>query len=571
MCVEFSKTNLEARMFAVNPELARKFKNARKILSEDSTDSKTEFDVREDEEQSVKLQEIIDILVAAGYFRARIKGLSSFDKVIGGMVWCIESCNVDLDVDLLFKENLSIGQKIALTEKIVAVLPKLKCPRTIEPHQIQGLDFINIFPVIQWLVKKSLERRQEVASFVRACAVDQFNKTFHVLDKNHTKHSNLIENLKFVSEVYRPHRFYRRENTGQIDAKSQIHLTLVEYGHSDGNLKDIITAEEHKIADFNDDYRSNLNKHYTTLQLELNDAGMLSREQAIIESLEEKKQIFDEKCSDFIKQDKILANEIKLAKTDLEELREKKEAADKSLQELNIEDQEDAKLKQIEELIILNDDLKAQEAKFKEHCKKELDNLNKLIEDAKKAKVKVPTNQNEDLSEEIEEATQNIRTLRIKLAKVNREVAHLQRSLDDVPKRAELAQYQKRFVELYNQMAVKHKETKQYYTLYNTLEDTRLWMKKELSILNSISDSYPEAMTSWKSKEEFLDQFQNIIENVRSSKSKIEQKLETEKQTRDQLSNTLHGLVEQQRKYVMAIKQLGVECKKQENLIKMQG
>jgi hypothetical protein len=38
--------------------------------------------VREDEEQTVKLQEIVDLLVAAGYFRARIKGLSSFDKVI---------------------------------------------------------------------------------------------------------------------------------------------------------------------------------------------------------------------------------------------------------------------------------------------------------------------------------------------------------------------------------------------------------------------------------------------------------------------------------------------------------
>jgi len=38
--------------------------------------------VREDEEQKIKLQEIIDLLVAAGYFRARIKGLSSFDKVM---------------------------------------------------------------------------------------------------------------------------------------------------------------------------------------------------------------------------------------------------------------------------------------------------------------------------------------------------------------------------------------------------------------------------------------------------------------------------------------------------------
>lgn len=69
-------------------------------------------EVREDEEQSVKLQEIIDLLVAAGYFRARIKGLSPFDKVVGGMTWCIESCNVDVDVDLLFQENSTIGQKM---------------------------------------------------------------------------------------------------------------------------------------------------------------------------------------------------------------------------------------------------------------------------------------------------------------------------------------------------------------------------------------------------------------------------------------------------------------------------
>lgn len=71
-----------------------------------------QVEVREDEEQSVKLQEIIDLLVAAGYFRARIKGLSPFDKVVGGMTWCIESCNVDVDVDLLFQENSTIGQKM---------------------------------------------------------------------------------------------------------------------------------------------------------------------------------------------------------------------------------------------------------------------------------------------------------------------------------------------------------------------------------------------------------------------------------------------------------------------------
>jgi hypothetical protein len=39
----------------------------------------------------------------------------------------------------------------ALTENIVKVLPKIKCPFSLEPHQIQGLDLIHIFPVIQVL------------------------------------------------------------------------------------------------------------------------------------------------------------------------------------------------------------------------------------------------------------------------------------------------------------------------------------------------------------------------------------------------------------------------------------
>lgn len=39
------------------------------------------YDVREDEEQIAKMKDISQLLVAGGYFRARIKGLHNFDKV----------------------------------------------------------------------------------------------------------------------------------------------------------------------------------------------------------------------------------------------------------------------------------------------------------------------------------------------------------------------------------------------------------------------------------------------------------------------------------------------------------
>ncbi|KAL1130832.1 hypothetical protein AAG570_012073 [Ranatra chinensis] len=135
-------------------------------------------ETRDDEQQRFKYQEIIDLLLGAGYYRAQIKGLSEFDKVVGGMTWCIDICKMDLDVDLLFQENSTIGQKIALTEKIVAVLPKMKCPHDIEPHQIQGLDFIHIHPVIDWLVKRSLENRDERGDYLCLYAVHQFNKDY---------------------------------------------------------------------------------------------------------------------------------------------------------------------------------------------------------------------------------------------------------------------------------------------------------------------------------------------------------------------------------------------------------
>ena len=92
------------------------------------------------------------------------------------MTWCITTCNFDVDVDLLFQESSTIGQKITLTERIVSVLPKMKCSHAIEPHQIQGLDFIHIYPVIQWLVKKSIETRAEMGDLNRSFALSQFTK-----------------------------------------------------------------------------------------------------------------------------------------------------------------------------------------------------------------------------------------------------------------------------------------------------------------------------------------------------------------------------------------------------------
>jgi len=63
-------------------------------------------------EQQRALEELLGVLLSAGYFRARIPSLPAFDKVVGGFVWCISSSGAAVDVDLFYDEELVLGQKM---------------------------------------------------------------------------------------------------------------------------------------------------------------------------------------------------------------------------------------------------------------------------------------------------------------------------------------------------------------------------------------------------------------------------------------------------------------------------
>lgn len=58
----------------------------------------------------------------------------------------------------------------------------------------------------------------------------------------------------------------------------------------------------------------------------------------------------------------------------------------------------------------------------------------------------------------------------------------VQRKIDDIPSRTELQQYQRQFVELYEQVSSKFTETRKYYNSYNTLNDTLQFLQKEVVI-----------------------------------------------------------------------------------------
>ncbi|GLD51569.1 coiled-coil domain-containing protein 93 isoform X2, partial [Lates japonicus] len=551
-----------------------------------------QVETREDEEQSVKLAEILELLLAAGYFRARIKGLSPFDKVVGGMTWCITTCNFDIDVDLLFQENSTIGQKIALTEKIVSVLPKMKCPHRLEPHQIQGLDFIHIFPVIQWLVKRAIETREEMGDYVRAYSISQFQKTHSLPEDEEFLHrkDKAVKAVLDVLNVYKPQRKYRRQrDAGQLlDEESRVHSTLLEYGRrygfskqskqdkvdagkalmdSGSQLVPSGMAEVSEEEDLQAAEEMRIKTLMTSMAAMANEEGKLTASavgQIVGLQSEEIKQIaseYAEKQSELTSEERSerygplqqhrravasLSKQIQQKTKELEELQAKhaevktgcdeakrklveatdhSEKLDKELKSLEeMEEQADSGLlEKLRALVTMNENLKQQEQEFRTHCREEMVRLQQNIEELKMASgqdTEEERERNQLIDKQYNTDREKLQKIRLLMARRNREIAILQRKIDEVPSRAELTQYQKRFIELYSQVSATHKETKQFFTLYNTLDDKKVYLEKEVNLLNSIHDNFQQAMSSAAAKEQFLRQMEQIVEGIKQSRIK---------------------------------------------------
>ncbi|KAM6934664.1 coiled-coil domain-containing protein 93 [Xenentodon cancila] len=619
---------------AAAPSVFQRVRTGSNICAQyDQQGNLVQVESREDEEQSVKLVEILELLLAAGYFRARIKGLSAFDKVVGGMTWCITTCNFDIDVDLLFQENSTIGQKIALTEKIVSVLPKMKCPHRLEPHQIQGLDFIHIFPVIQWLVKRAIETKEEMGDYVRSYSVSQFQKN-HCLPEDEEflqRKDKAVRAALDVLEVYKPQRKYRRQKEAGdlLDEESRVHSTLLEFGRRYGFSKqskqdqvdggktplappgmaevqqeedlqaaeemriktlmtsmDVMAEEEGKltasavgqIVGLQSDEIKQIASEYAEKQSELSSEerperfGPLQQHRRAVTSLS--KQIQEK--SKQLEELKVKHAEVKdgcgEAKRKLSEVAERSEKLQKEFSALEeVEEQADGGvLQKLRALVTMNENLKQQEQDFRTHCREEMARLQLDIEELKSASGQDTEEQQERgqlIDQQYDADREKLQKIRLLMARRNREIAILQRKIDEVPSRAELTQYQKRFIELYSQVSATHKETKQFFTLYNTLDDKKVYLEKEVNLLNSIHDNFQQAMSSAAAKEQFLRQLEQIVEGIKQSRIKMERKKQENKMRRDQLNDEYLELLDKQRLYFKTVKDFKEECRRNETLL----
>lgn len=75
-------------------------------------------------------------------------------------------------------------------------------------------------------------------------------------------------------------------------------------------------------------------------------------------------------------------------------------------------------------------------------------------------------------------------------------------------------------------------------------------------------------MSNMQAREQFVAQLEQIVDGVGQTKLKIRNKLDEEKSKRDTLNRQLTALVEQQRKYAVALKQFTKDCERNDQLVK---
>ncbi|KAL6063299.1 Coiled-coil domain-containing protein 93 [Balamuthia mandrillaris] len=607
-----------------------------------------------DTEQIRKYEEIIEMLLAAGYFRARISALSDFDKIVGGLAWCITASNVEVDVDLFFEEEAQIGQKIELGENIVKALIKMKCPFELQAYQIRGLDTERIFPVIQWLVAKVIETREETGDLLRLFSESQFEKRYELPREAKAKEA-LPSATNFLAEVqdrYKPRRRYRRPSSriGQSsylrrrdksEEESRVQAALLEYGQQHLVANSYLQREEGRGGE--DGEGSQIGRGRKLFADSMKDKSREAKEAAEAErkrieavmktfaSIGEEDAVSSNKIGSLVGTDADLIREIaasyasKSKGLDLDEEQiqqyfgaelhkrqmitrkrqiEKEQARLERTQETHdelqaqldaiqekyakslalnkrIEDEianlekletpENAHLlKALRGLVALNENLKKQEAQFRESCQEQRQELRQKIDAMK--------NRNDDedneelrhikrIEESYETEKQKLKEMQQFRAKRNREIAALQRKMDDIPSRTELQQYQRQFVESFAQVQSKFVETKKYYNSYNTLKDTYSLLQKELSILNSIDENYSVARRSKQSLEKLVASLAQIIEGITTNLQKARERLADETRAKEKLATLFQTSQEEERRFYLMTKQFLKECAVNEKLL----
>ncbi|GMF14490.1 unnamed protein product [Phytophthora lilii] len=312
-------------------------------------------------------------------------------------------------------------------------------------------------------------------------------------------------------------------------------------------------------------------------QESISEGRVESMTQSPLQLVREQLKSHEVQVQQLIQEKKTLDAKTKASRAKAAALDEALSAVNQELAEVEAQTPEDenaqAHLASLRQLVMKNEVLKREKNEFRAKCRLELEALKDRIKRLKLQVTEDATNKDEEALRlnEIEQMhaqmAQKHKDMKLAAAKQTRALHLKMKQIDEIPTRIELVQYEKRFVELYDEVALTLDETRKYYCVYNTLKTTHEFLEKEISLINSINENFDVAMGSKTATQAFFMQIENIIQNVQSSVAKQQTARDDHQFSVETLDSKYQLLLEQERMYVNAIREFQKECEKNEKLV----
>ena len=333
----------------------------------------------------------------------------------------------------------------------------MKCPFSLEPHQIQGLDYIHLLPIIEWLVKKAIATREAEGDNVRNFAIKQFHKNTQpeaeILGNNLLKDDDDKVGIKSVQEKSKPKRIYRKK-----EENDDPELTLLEYGQrklrssanknvdKDSNSKqndnsegllDIITETTDGATELNvsavksfvdvkelskaaNAYKESIEK----FESETNPTVILNA----IRVIDEQKEAVNIRLKAIREENKLTQPSVQELENKVNQLRLDLNAIDQTISEQDLSQDQEQILQKLQHLVTKNETLKGLETTYKEQVREEMEKL--LAENEQlESELKLLKNDSEHDQSDEELDKKKLDILRKELAEKGKEVQLLEHQL----------------------------------------------------------------------------------------------------------------------------------------------
>lgn len=564
----------------------------------------------------ITLEDVSTMLIDGGYFRAKIRTLTEFDKIAGGLAWGILNSRFSIDVD--FVENAVIKDKIRIAENICRALKEdMHCPFDLDPHQIQGLDYPKIAIVLEWLLKRVAAAREENAYFVSEFTKLDFRRRFgsdifgkrglpaatrckpapsRVMISTKTDYVNEVEHassvlLEYGLKYQMKDSLLMLQHAGDLEGDSEMQRDVAKMQEDENREQAMLDALLGQMAQHRE--KSKLSATVMTSVMQSADSDKIQRLKDVYEQRKaelqakldeeererneldsQRQRLADLEAEDGQLECHIAAKEGELAQAAAQNASAAKKCRTKiDRVEREINDVEEiermlrsdpARAAQYDSLLALLASLDRVKGKIEQ----DRGEAKQRVADAKQECVDLATRMELLASNEGKERfeaerlklLQQVADVNTELSKKDQEAMNELRKIDEFPTRAELRQYEVRIDELNEEVAWKFAETRLNYETFNTRAEVVKCLGSESTILTQIGELFEACMNEKASakkvaadRQTLLEQTTAIVTQIEASKQKQKEKHFSEVSSVAAAQRRYTELTEKQREYQMLV------------------